>query len=104
LPLFRIVQHGLLNIGQHARANSVLVRLNVGAEGGVTLSLRDNGRGFDPGLAGGTGNSGHFGLRQMCERVLELGGTLDIRSAIGQGTELLITLPSAGKAAHHATG
>ena len=104
LPLFRIVQHGLLNIGQHARANSVLVSLNVGAAGGVTLSLRDNGRGFHPGLAGGTGHSGHFGLRQMRERIMELGGTLDIRSAIGQGTELLITLPSAGKGAYHATG
>jgi PAS domain-containing protein len=42
---------------------------------------------LDPSLAGG---AGLFGLRQMRERVLDLGGTLDIHSAIGHGTELLI--------------
>ena len=55
--------------------------------------MRDNGRGFDPGQLSPADHPGHFGLRQMRERILALGGTLDIRSAIGQGTELVITLP-----------
>ena len=93
LPLFRIIQEGLHNIGQHADASSVLVRLTVEPAGGVTASVRDNGRGFDPSLLGPVDRTGHFGLRQMRERILDLGGTLDIRSAIGQGTELIITLP-----------
>jgi PAS domain S-box-containing protein len=93
LPLFRIIQEGLNNIGQHARASSVLVRLAVDAAGGVTVSVRDDGRGFDPGQLSPVDQAGHFGLRQMRERILDLGGTLDIRSAIGEGTELLITLP-----------
>jgi PAS domain S-box-containing protein len=93
LPLFRIIQEGLNNIGQHARASSVLVRLAVDTAGGVVVSVRDNGRGFDPGQLAPVDHDGHFGLRQMRERILDLGGTLDIRSALGQGTELVITLP-----------
>jgi len=102
LPLFRIIQEGLNNIGQHARASSVLVRLEVDAIGGVAVSVRDDGRGFDPSQLGPADHAGHFGLRQMRERILGLGGTLDIRSASGQGTELVITLPSVTKEVSHA--
>ena len=97
LPLFRIIQEGLNNINQHASASSVRVSLTVDAAGGVALSLRDNGCGFDPNMVGKVGLAEHFGLRHIRERVLDLGGTLDIRSAIGQGTELLITLPPTNK-------
>ena len=92
-PLFRIIQEGLNNIGQHAHARSVLVRLAVDAARGVIVSVRDDGVGFDPRRLGTTDLPGHFGLRQMRERIRDLGGRLDIRSAIDQGTELLITLP-----------
>ena len=81
MPLFRIIQEGVNNIGQHARASSVLVRLAVDAAGGVAVSVRDNGGGFDPSQLGPADHAGHFGLRQMRERILDLGGTLDIRSA-----------------------
>lgn len=99
LPLFRIIQEGLNNINQHARASSVCVRLMENATGSVMVSVRDNGCGFHPNLVGKPDPAGHFGLRQMRERVLELGGTLDIRSVIGEGTELYITLPPVVKEA-----
>ena len=102
LPLFRVIQEGVNNIGQHARASSVLVRLAVAAAGGVAVSVRDNGAGFDPSQLSPTDRTGHFGLRQMRERILDLGGTLDIRSALGQGTELVITLPPVAKEVNHA--
>jgi PAS domain S-box-containing protein len=103
LPLFRIIQEGLNNVGQHARASSVLVRLTVDEAGGVAVSMRDDGRGFDPSQLGPVAEgAGHFGLRQMRERILALGGTLDIRSAIGQGTELVISLPPVLKEVNHA--
>jgi len=102
LPLFRIVQEGLNNIGRHARASSILVRLTVNEAGGVALSVGDDGRGFDPHQLGPAAKgAGHFGLRQMRERILALGGTLDIRSAIGQGTELVITLPPVTQQVNH---
>ena len=93
LPLFRIIQEGLNNIRQHAQASAAYVRLAVDAAGGVAVAVRDNGRGFDPHRLSPVDQADHFGLRQMRERILDLGGTLDIHSAIGQGTELLITLP-----------
>jgi PAS domain S-box-containing protein len=102
LPLFRIIQEGLNNIGQHAAASSALVRLTVDAAGGVVASVRDDGRGFDPSQLGPTDYPGHFGLRQMRERILTRGGTMDIRSALGQGTELVISLPPVVKEVNHA--
>jgi PAS domain S-box-containing protein len=102
LPLYRVIQEGLSNIGQHAGARSVLVRLMVDAAGSAVVSVRDDGRGFDPGQLGPVDQAGHFGLRQMRERILDLGGTLDIRSAVGQGTELLITLPPVAREVNHA--
>ncbi len=101
LPLFRIIQEGLNNVGQHARASSVLVRLIVDPAGGSTVLVRDNGRGFDPGQLGPVDQAGHFGLRQMRERILDLGGTLDIHSAPGQGTDLVITLPPFVQGVNH---
>jgi PAS domain S-box-containing protein len=102
LPLFRVIQEGLNNVGQHAAASSVLVRLAVDASGGVTGSVRDNGRGFDPSQLYPVDKAGHFGLRQMRERIQDLGGTLDICSAPGQGTELVIALPPLPEEGKHA--
>ncbi len=93
LPLFRIIQEALNNIGQHAQATVVLVRLIFDASGGVELTVRDNGEGFDLHKLSEAVQAGHFGLRQMRERILDLGGTLDICSSTGQGTELSIFLP-----------
>jgi len=103
LPLFRVIQEGLNNIGQHARASSVSVHLSIDATRGVAVSVRDNGCGFDPSLGDGANLSGHFGLRQMRERILDLGGSLDIHSAPGQGTEVLISLPPLTEEANVAT-
>ncbi len=102
LPIFRVIQQGLNNIGQHAGASSVLVGVAVDAAGGVTVSLRDDGCGFDPSQIGPIYHAGHFGLRQMRERIVDRGGTLDIHSAPGQGTELMITLPPVPQGANHA--
>jgi PAS domain S-box-containing protein len=94
LPLFRIIQEGMNNIRQHAQASTALVHLTVDETGGVALLLQDNGCGFDPQQVTQAGYSRHFGLRQMRERILALGGTLDIHSEPGRGTDLLIRLPS----------
>jgi PAS domain S-box-containing protein len=93
LPLFRIIQEGLNNVNRHARASSVLVHLEIDVTGSVVVSVRDNGRGFCPDLVGMPDRSRQFGLCQMRERIQGVGGSLDICSAIGQGTELYITLP-----------
>jgi signal transduction histidine kinase len=54
------------------------------------LALQDNGIGFDP-----QGEyPGHIGLHTMRERVVKMGGTLQIESAQGQGTRMRVALPS----------
>jgi two-component system sensor histidine kinase DegS len=101
LPLFRILQEGLNNITRHAQASSVHVRLIIDADGKVCLSISDNGHGFDPGQLAPTGQADHFGLLQMRERILDLGGTLDVHSAAGRGTELVISLPPIAHGTEH---
>ncbi len=82
--LLMIVQEAVGNAIKHGNA----VRVEVEArfdEHGITLTIHDNGNGFDPANAA-TVNDGHFGIRGMKERMRWLGGTLDVTSGEGQGT------------------
>jgi signal transduction histidine kinase len=85
--LIRAAQEGLANVRKHAAASSAGVRLRYG-EREVVLTVRDDGAGFD-GPAPGEG----YGLRAMRSRVEHAGGTLDIGSAPGRGTELTVRFP-----------
>jgi signal transduction histidine kinase len=85
----RIGQESLTNAARHAEATEIRHRLRFGA-GSVTLSIRDNGKGFDVSERIGKG----FGLTGMHERVSALGGSLSIDSAPGHGTEVSATLPA----------
>ncbi len=100
LPLFRIIQESLTNIGHHSHATAVLVHIAVGAAGGIAVSVCDNGCGFDTEQLDRAIHSGHFGLIQMRERIVDLHGTLDVHSTSGQGTELVITLPPTSQGAN----
>jgi signal transduction histidine kinase len=61
----------------------------------VRLSVRDDGRGFDPeGQA--SGRNGHFGILGMRERAEEMGGTLAIESEPGRGSEVTVGVPLEG--------
>ncbi|MCJ8014717.1 histidine kinase [Paenibacillus sp. KQZ6P-2] len=76
---FRIAQEALSNAARHSRADTVKLRLECGDP--VTLTISDNGSGFD------VKDAGHgVGLSSMRERVLTLGGQLDIWSEKGKGT------------------
>ena len=86
--LYRIAQEALHNIVKHAQASRVDMRLACDGAG-VTLEVRDDGVGFDPGEA----FPGHLGLESMRERAARLGGTVEITSAPGRGTRLLARLP-----------
>ena len=58
-------------------------------EDGAVLEVDDDGRGFDPAAATGTGQ----GLRNLRERARELGGRAEIDSAPGSGTTVRVTIP-----------
>ena len=85
---YRLVQEALNNAIKHAHAGQAEVTL-LEDEHVVTITVTDDGRGFDPErLTDG------FGLVGMRERVALVGGTLDIRSAPGQGTTIRAVLPA----------
>jgi signal transduction histidine kinase len=86
--LLRITQEALSNAARHADATAITLDLT-SREHIATLTITDNGQGFDP----GAGETQHgVGLRSMRERVQELGGTFVLESAPGQGTRVLVSL------------
>jgi signal transduction histidine kinase len=85
--LYRIIQEALTNAVKHAGAARVAVAARED-DGALRLSVTDDGRGFDP-AAPGAG----FGLAGMRERVLLLGGTLDVTSG-PEGTRIAASLPA----------
>jgi ligand-binding sensor domain-containing protein/signal transduction histidine kinase len=101
-PLTPLVEDNLLRIGQeamnnavkHAQAQRIMVNLVFDTRR-VQLSVRDDGRGFDP-RAAGNGGAGHFGLIGMRERAEQIGGTLSILSGNGSGTEIVVDVPISG--------
>lgn len=85
--LLRAAQEGLANIRKHAKARQVTVSLSY-RPSAVRLEVRDDGAGFDPELASG------FGLRGMRDRAAQIDGTLDVRSAPGEGTTIAVEVPA----------
>ncbi len=87
--LLRIAQEALSNAARHADATAITLDLAPGEET-ITLTIIDNGQGFDP-AASDTPRG--LGLRSMRERVEELGGTFVLESTPGQGTHIQVSLP-----------
>ena len=77
-------KEALRNAVKHSGAANVRLGISVQA-GALRLSLEDNGRGFVEGPA----QAGADGLRNMRERLRQLGGQCDIISAPGRGTKVL---------------
>jgi signal transduction histidine kinase/DNA-binding NarL/FixJ family response regulator len=89
--LLHIVQEALVNIRKHAEARRVEVLVTFLADK-IVLIVRDDGRGFDTQLAPAAEEK-HFGLSIMRERAEQIGGQVEIRSIIGSGTQVLISIP-----------
>ena len=93
LALFRIAQEAILNVARHSGGGEVAVRVTFALDA-VTLSIRDDGRGFTPPTrVEELASAGHFGLMGMQERAQLVGAQLRIDSAPGKGAHLQVTLP-----------
>ena len=86
--LYRITQEALHNIVKHAHATTVELRLRALATE-IMLEVIDNGVGFNLEQS----FPDHLGMQSMRERVAPLGGTLQITSAAGRGTQVRVVIP-----------
>ena len=92
--VFRILQESLTNAARHAQASQVEVSIDR-RDGAVSLTVRDNGRGFSP---EGPRKPGSYGLMGLRERASLLGGEVKIASEPGRGTTVEVRIPlEAGK-------
>jgi signal transduction histidine kinase len=88
--LLRSAQEALANVGRHASARTVVLRLAVDEEGGqgrTTLEVVDDGSGFDASATAG------FGLHGIRSRAAQVGGEAVVRSALGVGTTVRVSVP-----------
>ncbi|MBC3982722.1 sensor histidine kinase [Streptomyces sp. AC536] len=89
--LLRIAQGALANVREHSGAHTAQLTLTHLGDL-VALDVADDGRGFDPAAVSAAGMRGH-GLPAINARVRQLGGTLTIESAPGEGTVLSAAIP-----------
>lgn len=95
IHVYRIAQESLNNIVKHSGAAEATVVIKKQATA-VTMSFRDNGRGFDADASNPTVQSkAGFGLGGIAERTKILGGKMALESQPGKGANLTITIPIA---------
>jgi signal transduction histidine kinase len=96
--VYRIAQEALTNASKHGEAKRAVVEISEN-DACVHLSVRDDGRGFDP-----NDETKGFGLTGMRERVELLGGELSVESAPGQGAVVRASIPARRRSDGRATG
>jgi PAS domain S-box-containing protein len=87
--LFQSIRELLNNIVRHARASRTTVSITRESDS-IRIAVEDNGAGFD---TSAQRDNGAFGLFNIKERLVCLGGTFELRSSPGQGTRVVITAP-----------
>ena len=88
LALYRLVQESLTNVAKYANATRICVHLRVHPSH-VEVSVKDNGQGFDSAKI----KPKSHGLAGMRLRVEAIGGQLEVRSQVGQGTTVFAAIP-----------
>ena len=91
IACFRVVQESITNALRHAGGRRIKVRI-VRSATAISLSVADDGRGFDPGTLDEAAANGHLGVLGMRERVRARGGRFELTSAPGAGTTVEVDL------------
>lgn len=92
VALLRVAQGAVANAAEHASASRVAITLSYLGDA-VTLDVVDDGRGFDPSAVVAVEGRG-YGLASIRGRIAELGGTVFVESAPGEGTAVAVTVPT----------
>jgi two-component system nitrate/nitrite sensor histidine kinase NarX len=91
--VLRIVQEALTNVRKHADAT--VVRVSIETDREFTVTIADNGRGFQPGI-----NTGGFGLDSMRQRAELIGARLTVTSEPQDGTRIELVTPTRREERH----
>jgi PAS domain S-box-containing protein len=90
--LYRICAEALTNVRKHAKARHVAVTMEA-RDGGVLVTVQDDGVGFDVETSEQVREAGHVGLSTIRERCRMSGGWCRIESLLGQGTSVRVWIP-----------
>ncbi len=91
LEVLSVAREALSNIARHAKATRAeILVVRAGHDPGLTLTIVDNGTGFDPDAPRGLG---HLGLANMDARMTGIGGSLAIESSPERGTRIIVRIP-----------
>jgi two-component system NarL family sensor kinase len=90
--MYRAARELLANVHKHARATSVVVTLYRNGDR-IVLTIGDDGAGFDPAIVDRYVADGHIGLGSLLARFDAMGGSLDLNSVVGHGTQATVTSP-----------
>lgn len=92
INLYRVAQEALNNVVRHSGAKTARVRVRR-QNGAIVLAVDDDGRGFE---ADGAASAEGLGLSSMAERVRILDGSLEVDTAPGRGTRVVVSVPARG--------
>ena len=95
MQLLRIIQEALTNARKHAQAKGVQVSIELG-DSKVKVIIADDGVGFNPESLGNDEGQ-KYGLGFIRQRAQEVGGSVEINSAPGQGTQVVVDMPVSRK-------
>ena len=87
-----VIREALANAAKHSGAGTVSVSIRV-TKTELAVEVRDTGKGFSPQGVQGGGPRRNFGLDMIEKRVAEVGGTVSVESARGEGTRVIARLP-----------
>ena len=90
----RITREILQNAFRHAQAHHIEAEIRYD-DRLLRVRIRDDGTGIDPKILQAGERAGHWGLRGVRERALQIGARLDFWSEAGAGTEIQLTVPAA---------
>jgi len=90
LEVLSVAREALSNIARHAKATRAEILVATAEGHGLTLTIVDNGTGFDPDAPRGLG---HLGLANMDARMTGIGGSLVIESSPDRGTRIIVRIP-----------
>lgn len=90
--VYRCAQEAVRNSVRHAAASRIWLMVKP-VDDLLVLEISDDGRGFDPRAADALRAGGHVGLRVLADLVAEAGGTVELASAPGRGTNIRVEVP-----------